>query len=70
MLYRRLKLQQHPAVTDEQDTVPVAPKTFGLDPAVTIQDALNKKYVLSSAYWLKALHLVLWAILTAGSPIA
>lgn len=28
-----------------QDTVPVAPKTFGIDPAITIQDALNKKCV-------------------------
>ncbi|KAL7419387.1 DNA-directed RNA polymerase III complex subunit Rpc25 [Cryptotrichosporon argae] len=27
-----------------QDTVPVAPRTFGINPAVTIQDALNKKY--------------------------
>lgn len=32
-------------VTDEtlQDTVPVAPNTFGIDPALAIQDALNKK---------------------------
>ncbi|TXT13056.1 hypothetical protein VHUM_01457 [Vanrija humicola] len=27
-----------------RDTVPVAPKTFGIDPAITIQDALNKKF--------------------------
>ncbi|CAK9786386.1 hypothetical protein CC85DRAFT_284923 [Cutaneotrichosporon oleaginosum] len=27
-----------------KDTVPVAPKAFGLDPALCIQDALNKKF--------------------------
>ncbi|WWC86796.1 uncharacterized protein L201_001675 [Kwoniella dendrophila CBS 6074] len=47
-----------------RDTVPIAPKTFDISPAITIQDALNKKYA-NKLVPDKGLALSVFDILTA-----
>ncbi|WWC59584.1 uncharacterized protein I303_102141 [Kwoniella dejecticola CBS 10117] len=47
-----------------RDTVPVAPKTFDIPPAITIQDAINRKYA-NKLVPDKGLALSLFDILTA-----
>ncbi|WVQ69383.1 uncharacterized protein L199_007600 [Kwoniella botswanensis] len=47
-----------------RDTIPVAPKTFDIPPAITIQDAINRKYA-NKLVPDKGLALSLFDILTA-----